>query len=54
MSEAAKPWQWPGTRNNVWQRRRGGALLAARPGQVLGLLQTRGHRLPHFPFFGSL
>lgn len=31
-----------------------GPLLAARPGQVLGLLQTRGHRLPHFPFFGSL
>lgn len=35
-----------------------GPLLAARPGQVLGLLQTCGHGFPHFPcnepFFGSL
>ena len=30
-----------------------GPLLAARPGQVLGLLQTRGHRLPLFPCLGS-
>lgn len=54
MSEAVNPGtsQVQGT---MFGREQGvGPLLAASPGQVLGLLQTRGHGFPHFPFFGSL
>lgn len=54
--------QNPGTgqvQGTMFGREQGvGPLLAARPGQVLVLLQTCGHAFPHFPqdepFYGSL
>lgn len=49
--------QNPGTgqvQGTMFGREQGvGPLLAARPGQALGPLQTCGHGFPHFPFFGS-
>lgn len=58
MSEAAKPGHWPGTRNNVWQRTRGGATPGCQAWPGAGSTTDTGHAFPHFPqdepFSGSL
>lgn len=58
MSEAAKSSTGQVQGTMFGKEQGAGPLLAARPGQVLGLLQTCGQEFPHFPhdepFFGSL
>lgn len=58
MSEAAKPRHWPGTRNNVWQRTRGGATPGCQAWPGAGSATDMWQGFPHFPhdepFFGAL